>query len=91
MNQLVEETLNHLNLIPKAIPDKDPISESIKAVLGNLRGVITKLAEIRNLYGNGHGKEASFTGLETRHAKLAVGCSITLGTFLWDTYEYKES
>lgn len=44
-------------------------------------------AEIRNPYGSGHGKSAAFTGLETRHAKLAVGCSITFVTFLWDTYE----
>ena len=68
-------------------PNTDPVSENIKAVLGNLRGISTKLAEIRNPYGSGHGKSASFTGVETRHAKLAVGCSITFVTFLWDTYE----
>ena len=68
-------------LTPKAISDTDPVSENIKAVLGNLRGITTKLAEIRNPYGSGHGKSASFTGLETRHAKLAVGCSITLLPF----------
>lgn len=87
MSKLTGETLNLLNLTPKAIPDTDPVSENIKAVLGNLRGITTKLAEIRNPYGSGHGKSASFTGLEVRHAKLAVGCSITFVTFLWDTYE----
>ena len=87
MGKLTGETLKHLNLTPKAISDRDPVSENIKAVLGNLRGITTKLAEIRNPYGSGHGKSASFTGLETRHAKLAVGCSITFVTFLWDTYE----
>lgn len=87
MSKLTGETLNLLNLTPKSIPDTDPVSESIKAVLGNLRGITTKLAEIRNPYGSGHGKSASFTGLETRHAKLAVGCSITFVTFLWDTYK----
>lgn len=87
MSKLTGETLKHLNLTPQNIPDSDPVSESIKAVLGNLRGITTKLAEIRNPYGSGHGKSASFTGLETRHAKLAVGCSITFVTFLWDTYE----
>ena len=87
MSKLTGETLNTLNLTPKAIPDSDPVSENIKAVLGNLRGITTKLAEIRNPYGSGHGKSASFTGLEERHAKLAVGCSITFVTFLWDTYE----
>lgn len=87
MSKLTGETLKHLNLTPTAISDADPVSENIKAVLGNLRGITTKLAEIRNPYGSGHGKSASFTGLETRHAKLAVGCSITFVTFLWDTYE----
>ena len=87
MSKLTGETLKLLNLTPKNIPDSDPVSENIKAVLGNLRGITTKLAEIRNPYGSGHGKSASFTGLETRHAKLAVGCSITFVTFLWDTYE----
>ena len=87
MSKLTGETLSLLNLTPKSIADTDPISENIKAVLGNLRGISTKLAEIRNPYGSGHGKSASFTGLETRHAKLAVGCSITFVTFLWDTYE----
>lgn len=87
MSKLTGETLNLLKLTPKAIPDTDPVSENIKAVLGNLRGITTKLAEIRNPYGSGHGKSASFTGLEVRHAKLAVGCSITFVTFLWDTYE----
>ena len=87
MSKLTGETLSLLNLTPKSIADTDPVSENIKAVLGNLRGISTKLAEILNPYGSGHGKSASFTGLETRHAKLAVGCSITFVTFLWDTYE----
>lgn len=87
MSKLTGETLSLLNLTPKSIADTDPVSENIKAVLGNLRGISTKLAEIRNPYGSGHGKSASFTGVETRHAKLAVGCSITFVTFLWDTYE----
>ena len=87
MSKLTGETLKLLNLTPENIPSSDPVAENIKAVLGNLRGITTKLAEIRNPYGSGHGKSASFTGLETRHAKLAVGCSITFVTFLWDTYE----
>lgn len=87
ISKLTGETLKLLSLTPKNIPDSDPVSENIKAVLGNLRGITTKLAEIRNPYGSGHGKSASFKGLETRHAKLAVGCSITFVTFLWDTYE----
>lgn len=87
MGRLTGETLKQLNLTPQSIVSSDPVDENIKAVLGNLRGITSKLAEIRNAYGSGHGKSATFTGLEVRHAKLAVGCSITFVTFLWDTYE----
>ena len=65
----------------------DKTMDAIKAVLGNLRAIPTKLAEIRNPFGSGHGKSASFKGLEVRHAKLAVGSSITFVDFVWSTYE----
>lgn len=87
ISKLTGETLNQLSLTPESISSTDPIDKNIKAVLGNLKGITSKLAEIRNAYGSGHGKSAAFTGLEERHAKLAVGCSITFVTFLWDTYE----
>lgn len=87
MSKLTGEALNQLSLTPESISSTDPIDTNIKAVLGNLRGITSKLAEIRNAYGSGHGKSAAFSGLEERHAKLAVGCSITFVTFLWDTYE----
>ena len=51
MGKLTGETLNLLNLTPESISKNDPVSENIKAVLGNLRGISTKLAEIRNPYG----------------------------------------
>lgn len=87
IGKLTGKTLEVINLVPDKILGIDKTSENIKAVLGNLRSIPIKLAEIRNLYGSGHGKSASFSGLEIRHAKLAVGCSITFVTFLWDTYE----
>ncbi|WOZ86391.1 MULTISPECIES: abortive infection family protein [Segatella] len=45
------------------------------------------MATLRNSYGSGHGRAASYKGLEERHAKLAVGSSITLVEFLWCTHE----
>lgn len=87
MSKLTGETLKQLSLVPSSISETDSIAKEIKAVLGNLRGITSNLAEIRNNYGSGHGKSSTFTGLEERHAKLAVGCSITFVTFLWDTYE----
>ena len=71
-----------LNLLPSNVQSTDRGADAIKAVLGNLRAIPTKLAEIRNPFGSGHGKSASFQGLEVRHAKLAVGSSITVIVFI---------
>ena len=84
--QLANKTLNALNLLPVNVQETDQGAEAIRAVLGNLRAITTKLAEIRNPFGSGHGKSASFQGLETRHAKLAVGSS-TFVDFICSTYE----
>lgn len=89
VGQLIGKTLTLLKLMPRDIPDTSPASDEIKAILGNLRAIATKLAELRNPYGSGHGKSATYKGLEERHAKLAVGSSITLVSFIWDTYEMR--
>lgn len=85
--QLADKTMDALNLLPANVQPTDRGADAIKAVLGNLRAIPTKLAEIRNPFGSGHGKSASFKGLEVRHAKLAVGSSITFVDFVWSTYE----
>lgn len=85
--QLVGKTMDVLSLLPSNVQPTDRGADAIKAVLGNLRAIPTKLAEIRNPFGSGHGKRASFQGLEVRHAKLAVGSSITFVDFIWSTYE----
>jgi hypothetical protein len=59
--------------------------------LGNLRGITSGLAELRNPYGSGHGKSANYKGLSERHAKLAIGCSATLVNFIWDCYEFQQN
>ncbi len=87
IGQLTRDTFMQLKLMPKGIPDTAPAAKELKAILGNLMSIATNLAAIRNIYGSGHGKSATFRGLEERHAKLAVGSSITLVSFLWDTHE----
>ena len=70
--QLTNKTLDALNLLPANIQSTDQGADAIKAILGNLRSIPSKLAEIRNPFGSGHGKSASFKGLEERHAKLQL-------------------
>lgn len=90
LNKLTGETLKLLHLMPSNIPDTAKAAEEIKAILGNLRAISNNLAALRNPYGSGHGKSANYKGLSERHAKLAVGCSITLVSFLWDTFKARQ-
>ena len=91
VGQLAGESIKHLKLMPNNIPDTAPAATEMKAILGNLRAIATNLAVLRNPYGSGHGKSASYKGLEERHAKLAVGSSITFVGFLWDTHERRNT
>ncbi|HOW68122.1 MAG TPA: abortive infection family protein [Candidatus Paceibacterota bacterium] len=59
---------------------------TVKRLLSNLGTVSDGLAELRNLQGTGHGKEATEPGLKTRHARLAVGAATSLGAFLWESH-----
>ena len=87
LNNLVDETMKLLEVTPSHVPETAKEAKAIKAVLGSLKGIASNIAIIRNAYGSGHGKSASFKGLQERHAKLAIGSSITLVNFLWDSYQ----
>ncbi|MBR6130239.1 MAG: abortive infection family protein [Bacteroidales bacterium] len=91
LNQLVDETMKLLEITPNHIPDTAKEAKAIKGILGSLKGIASQIAIIRNAYGSGHGKSASYKGLQERHAKLAIGSSVTLVNFLWDSFERKNS
>ncbi len=82
---LTKQTLKELRLTPDDIPEATRGNEAIKRLLQNLSGIGNGLAELRNLYGTGHGKHGHTKGLSPRHAKLAVGTASTFATFLFDT------
>lgn len=86
---LVDEVFKHFDIMPRNINDDVKGATSIKQVLGSLKAIAQGIAELRNLYGSGHGKPDSYRGLEPRHAQLAVGSSITLVRFMWETYKRK--
>ncbi|MBF0565613.1 MAG: abortive infection family protein [Nitrospirae bacterium] len=89
--QLVKQVCKKLSLLPADIPDKAKGAENIKRILSNLGSVAQGLAELRSLYGSGHGKDAKFKGLKSRHARLAVGAASTLAVFLFDTYQARKA
>jgi hypothetical protein len=88
--QLVGQVRAKLELLPESIPEKAKGAETIKALLGNLGTVAQGLAELRSLYGSGHGKDATVKGLQPRHARLAVGAACTLAVFLFETYQERK-
>ncbi|MGA2137603.1 MAG: abortive infection family protein [Verrucomicrobiia bacterium] len=84
---LTKETLKELKLVPDGIPESARGGDVIKRLLSNLGTIGNGLAELRGLYGTGHGKHGKTSGLSPRHAKLAVGAAVTLATFLFETHK----
>ncbi len=85
--QLVKKVCEELKLTPDNISNEAKAAKSIKAILGNLSAIAVGIAELRNDYGTGHGKSASYKGLTPRHARLAVGTATTAVLFIWETHE----
>lgn len=84
--KLVKLVMKELKLLPDDIPDTAKGAETIRRLLSNLSSVAQGLAEIRNLYGTGHGKYGRTSSVKPRHAKLVVGAATTLVVFLYETH-----
>jgi hypothetical protein len=87
VSTLTKATLKELKLVPEGVPEASRGADVIKRLLSNLGTIGNGLAELRGLYGTGHGKHGSTTGLGVRHAKLAVGAAATLVVFLFETHK----
>lgn len=87
LHELVQQVLNKFSLVPDNIPKKAKGEEIIKKMHGNLVNLSLELAELRNIYGSGHGKPATVKLLEPRHARLAVNAAAAVATFLFETYQ----
>ena len=86
LTKLVKATAKTLKITPEDIPESIPEAKSMKAILGAFATITDGLANLRNTYGRGHGKDNNYKGLRVRHAKLAIGASTTLVHFLWDSF-----
>ncbi len=87
--KLVKATVTLLALTPDDIPEQAKAAETIKWLLSNLASITYGVAELRNNYGTGHGKVGANKGLQSRHAKLAVGAASTLAVFLVETHQVR--
>ena len=72
------------------MPDT-PMGNSSKEILGSLSKIVIGMANLRNEFGTGHGRNSSFKPLPVRYGKLTAGATITLIEFLLDTIESKNS
>lgn len=90
LSRLMRETTKLLKLTPDDISDEAKAAKSIRQILGSLSAVVQGIAEVRNEYGSGHGKDSDFKGLQPRHAKLAVGAASTLAIYLLETHELRK-
>jgi len=86
---LTKATFKELDLVPESVHEASRGKDTVKRILSNLSTIGNGLAELRGLYGTGHGKEHQTSGLHPRHAKLAIGTSATLVTFLFETHKAK--
>lgn len=88
---LVKAVLKSLRLVPEGIPQSAKGADSVKRTLSNLSQITQGLAEIRSLYGTGHGRASGHQGLSARHARLAVGAAATFVDFLVATLKARSA
>lgn len=86
---LTKATFKELDLVPESVHEASRGKDTVKRILSNLSTIGNGLAELRGLYGTGHGKEHQTSGLHPRHARLATGAATALVTFLFETHKAK--
>ncbi len=87
--KLVKEAMKCLNLSINNISGDTRGAGSMRQVVAGLGQVVGGIAELRNLYGTGHGREELRT-VDPRHARLVVGAAATLCAFLLETLDARE-
>ena len=88
LTALVKGTVKALRLAPNDVDAALPAADMVRRTLSNLAQIAQGAAELRNLHGTGHGRSAQDpSALQPRHARLVVGASATLASFLFETYE----
>jgi AbiJ N-terminal domain 5/Abortive infection C-terminus len=73
----VKQAQSALALHPSTLAPTTKGAESVRRILAGLSNIAVGVAELRNLYGTGHGKTQRVAGLGPRHAQLAVDAAST--------------
>ena len=86
LGRLYRETAQALQLSPSGYHEK-----VFKQILSGMFSVMHGLAEVRNAFGDAHGKGKRPVRATPRHARLAVNAAGTLAVFLLETLEARHS
>lgn len=87
--KLTKALATELELVPDGISDKEKGADAIKRILGNLAALTGYIAELRNLYGSGHGRDGKHRGLKPHHARLAFASAVAFVDFVTETYHQR--
>lgn len=85
--ELTKMLAKELKLVPEDVAAHHKGAETVRLILRNLAVLTQYLAELRGLYGTGHGRDGKHRGLKPRHARLAVGAAVTFIDFIVATYK----
>lgn len=91
LGDLTKRVIKELRLVPKDITDATRGAENIRRILQSLTQIPHHLAELRGLYGTGHGRDGLYRGLQPRHARLAVGSAVAFVDFITETYMQRQT
>ncbi|MDT4849447.1 hypothetical protein FQZ97_835690 [compost metagenome] len=91
LGDLTKRVTKALQLVPEGVSEAAKGAENIKMILRNLSQLTSNLAQLRGLYGTGHGRDGQHRGLQPRHARLAVASAVAFIDFVSETYRYRES
>lgn len=84
--QLAAQTLKALGLDRQTVASHDPLMAKI---LGQLNGLASGVADLRNAVGDGHGS-ASAVGLDLREGRLAARAAVAWCCFMIETLEERQ-
>lgn len=87
---LTKLVAKELGLVPEDITNAKKGADTIKLILRNLAALTQYLAELRGLYGSGHGRDGRHRGLQPRHARLAVGAAVSFIDFVTETFRERQ-
>lgn len=82
---LVDSVQKELRLHPRNVAPTEDGAESIIKILGGLAGIAKSTDDLRNLYGDGHGRADRVMGLTSRHSRLVARCADAYIGMILDT------